>query len=813
MKREKEAAHRRSPRFLRVFFTVFAVFALIALACIAGLILYASSHGIKREFDMSLTDGVLSDSVTKLYYFDENGDARELDGGSLRGSYVRTFVPITEIPDDLVNAFVAIEDKRFYSHRGVDFYRTARAGVNYLIHSSSGYGASTITQQLVKNLTGRDEVTPERKLQEIVYALDLETKLDKDEILELYLNIINLSGNCYGVGAAAERYFSKPVRELSLAECACIAAITKNPSYYDPIKHPENNAARRDVILSEMLSQGYISREEFDGAYGKELSLSPSEEKSGVNSWYVDMVINDIIGDLEAELGYSREAASRLVYGGGLKIYTLEDPEVQKRVGEYYADASNFPDNDGQGRSALIVMDPYTGAILGVAGNIGEKTGDRVQSYATDTKRPSGSTVKPLSVYAPGLEEGVLTWATVYDDIPVEFNDDGDGGYRTWPNNATMTFRGLTNVRYAIENSLNTVAVRALYDLGEEKAYRYLTEGFGLDSLLPQDRGAAALALGQQSRGVTLRELAAAYSVFANGGIYSKPRSYSLVMTYDGKVLLGNDGEQRRVIGEGNAAVMTKLLERVVTGASGVKISLRDDIEIAGKTGTTQNSCDRWFIGYTPYYLCGVWYGNEYPSALPDSTRTVCSETFNAVMTSLHENILASGGVKTFPLPENLVQASFCRDSGKIMTGACACDPRGDREETGWFVSGTQPMSLCDRHILVDYDGKGGGVATPYCPRDNVIRVGLLRVARDFPEQIFVSDAQYAAGDRICMSPEFSGVGRAYFASSMKEGRYCGISDVEKQYNCGCPLHSNLSSRIFGRRDGSSLGEESETGG
>ena len=811
MQNEREASGRHKHRFLRGFLTFCAVLALLILASIAALILYSSSHGIKREFDMSLTEGMLSDSVTKLYYFDGNGDSVELDGGRLRGSNIRTFVPFSEIPEDLVNAFVAIEDKRFYSHHGVDFYRTARAGVNYIIHSSSGYGASTITQQLVKNLTGRDEVTPERKLQEIVYALDLETKLGKDEILELYLNIINLSGNCYGVGAAAERYFSKSVSELDLAECACIAAITKNPSFYDPIKHPENNAARRDVILSEMLEQGYITREEYDASYEKELRLSPSEDGRGVNSWYVDMVINDVIGDLTEELGYSREAASRLVYGGGLKIYTLEDPEIQKCVEEYYADESNFPENDGEGRSAVIVIDPYTGAILGVAGNIGDKTGDRVQNYATDTKRPSGSTVKPLSVYAPGLEEGVLTWATVYDDVPVEFKDNGDGSYRTWPNNATMTFRGLTNVRYAIENSLNTVAVRALYDLGEEKAYKYLKEGFGLDSLLPKDRGAAALALGQQNCGVTLREITAAYSVFANGGIYSSPRSYSLVMTYDGKVLLGNDRESRRVISESNAAVMTKLLERVVDGSSGSKISLRKSLEIAGKTGTTQNSCDRWFIGYTPYYLCGVWYGNEYPSPLPDSTRTVCSETFNAVMTSLHAEILASGEAKSFTVPENVKQATFCRDSGKMITGACACDPRGDREEVGWFVDGTQPMSFCDRHIFVEYDVKAGGVATPYCPRDNVIRVGLLRVDRDFPDQIFITDAQYAACARLCIETSYSGQTRAYFADSLAKGHYCGISETGKQYNCGCPLHSNLSSRIFGRRDGIPEGEESET--
>lgn len=343
---------------------------------------------IEWEFDLSLVEGVKTDSVTRLYYFNGAGEATELEDGVLCGSRISSYVPLSDMPRELLDAFVAIEDKNFFRHHGVDVLRTVRAGINYFTRLSPAYGASTITQQLVKNLTGKDEVTPARKLQEIVYAVDLERKLDKTEILELYLNIINLSESCYGVGAAAERYFSKSVGELNLAECACLAAITKNPSYYDPVTNPANNAERRRVILAEMLEQGYIGREEYDTWYLYEPELNLTEFKRGVSSWYTDMVVEDVICDLVAEFGYSRAAASRAVYGGGLRIYTLQDPEIQRCVEDYYSDASNFPEDNEQGRSAVIVIDPESGAVLGVAGAIGEKCADRVQSYATDTRRP-----------------------------------------------------------------------------------------------------------------------------------------------------------------------------------------------------------------------------------------------------------------------------------------------------------------------------------------------------------------------------------------------------------------------------------------
>lgn len=763
---------------------------LVAMTAISVFALYVE-HNVKREVDLSLFEKAGEDSVTRLYSFDKDGNAVEVSGESLYGYQVTVFTPIENMPEYLVNAFIAIEDKRFYTHDGVDWYRTLAAGVNYILNFRDTFGASTITQQLIKNVTGSDEVTVKRKLQEIFYALDLEKNLEKDEILELYLNIVNLSQGCYGVGAATEKYFSKSVSELSLSEAAALAAITQNPSYYDPINHPDNNKERRDVILYQMLSQNYISEEEYEAAVASDTVLKVSREATVVNSWYTDMVVEDVIQDLTEQLGYTRAAASYLVYNGGLKIYTAMDPSVQAAVEEYYENEANFPEDDrAEGRSAVIVIDPTDGDILGVAGCIGEKTANRVQNYATDTKRPSGSSIKPLSVYAPALEEGIITWASVYDDVPLEFIENGSGGYTTWPNNATRTYRGLSGIRYAVQNSLNTVSVKVLSELGIDKSFEYLTEGFHIENLVDKDKGLAPLALGQQTYGVTLREMTAAYSVFANGGVYNKPRSYVIVMSADGEVLLDNTVESERVISEGNAAIMTKLLKTVVSyGATSNTISLRESVEVAGKTGTTQDTCDRWFIGYTPYYICGVWYGHEYPSELPSTTLTVCSTAWNSIMTELHEPYINSGDVKSFEVPENVISASFCCDSGLLMTGSCMIDPRGDREEIGWFVDGTQPKSFCECHITVCYDEVCGGVASELCPSENTVQVGLIRVEREFPIQIYVADAQYVwkkLPDNLPMSVADR---TPFFAYMEDEHSRFGISDTKRQFNSGCPEH------------------------
>jgi len=776
----------RPRRKAAVILAILSVPLLTVLFSVSAVAIYMNVNGIDTDIELSLFEGVGSDTVSRIYYFDDDGVARELE--IISGSRMTVYAKLESIPKDLQNAFVAVEDKRFYSHSGVDWYRTLGATLNYIFKFDTSFGASTITQQLIKNVTNDDEYSIRRKLQEIFYATDLERNMSKNEILEMYLNIVNLSQNCFGVGAAAEKYFSKDVSELSLIECAAIASITKNPSYYDPIKNPENNARRRDTVLTLMLEQGYITEEEYNETYGKELTLNVNRKSSEANSWYVDMVINDIIDDLIEELGYSRAAASLLVFSGGLKIYTAMDPDIQNTLTEYFENTDNFPEDDLEdGRCAMIIIDPYTGNILGVAGSIGEKTGDRLQNYATDTRRPSGSAVKPLSVYAPALEEGVITWASVYDDVPIEFIEESDGTYKTWPNNATHVYHGLCGIEYAIEESLNTVAVNVLTDLGTDRSYDYLKNKFGLESLVEADNGIASLALGQQNYGVTLRELTAAYTAFPNEGRRLEARSYILVQSREGKTLLSREIEGEQVISTETAAIMTKLLGSVT--AAHATIDLDRYISTAGKTGTTQDTCDRWFVGYTPYYLAGVWYGHEYPTTLPESAKSICSTVWNDVMTEIHGEIIESGNIKDFDVPDNIITASFCADSGRLMTGACLADPRGDREESGWFVDGTQPTEFCTCHVLVDYDIVHGGIASPFCYSENIKKVGLITVERDFPTEVTVTDAQYVYKLLPNNISPYFGDDKAYFANIMDTGRYCGISKGEKQYNRYCYYH------------------------
>ena len=708
------------------------------------------------------------------------GEAREIDTG-LFAANESAYIAYPDIPKSIINAFVAIEDKRFYSHRGVDWFRTAAASVNYLLGFSSQFGASTITQQVVKNVTGDSEISPRRKLQEILYARDLERKLDKSEILELYLNVIHFSDRCDGIAAASAHYFSKTPQELTVAEAATIAAITNSPSYYNPIRHPENNLARRNLILREMREQGYLSEDEYQAAVAEPIKLNVSQngDVEGINSWYVDMVIEDVITDLMARYNLSRGTASRLVYSGGLRIDMAIDEDVQKIVEDYYKSAVKLPQNANgtSAQSALIVIDSRTGDVLGVAGAVGEKQGNRLQNFATQTLRPPGSAIKPLTVYAPALEKGLIDWASVYDDVPIEFDTNGRS---MWPKNATNTYRGLTNVAYAVAHSTNTVAVRILEEVGMESAFDYAKNRFHLTSLrqdaTANDCDRAALALGQLNYGVTLREITAAYSVFADRGVYHPYRSYYRVLDRDGKILLSNPDRSEIVMSEGNAAIMTKLLEGVVRDGTSSAITLTELTECAGKTGTTNADGDRWFIGYTPDLICGVWCGYEYPEPLVG--RNLCTDIWNRVMRSL---VKEKGGRTKFEIPSSVVRVSYCRDSGKLTDDACTHDPRGDRTELGWFFADRVPTAHCDCHILCPYDTEHGGVCHETGEGDWIGRISLIRVERHFPKQVYVTDAQYVyRGDpaSLAVNPDPT---KAYFDLNLTD--FCGISHVEKPFN------------------------------
>ncbi len=774
---------------------------LVIILCVlsAGMSVAVIAGGIylQKHYEARLPDSFLQlaegEEAPRFFAYrfsdraNRQGISDELETGLSVGK-TSGYLAYPDLPKNLIHAFVSIEDKHFFEHRGVDWRRTLAATANYALGFSGRFGASTITQQLVKNLTGNSDISAARKIQEIFYACELERRLDKTEIMELYLNIICFADQCDGITAAAEHYFSKSPSELTLAECATIAAITNNPSYYNPIRHPENNLKRRNLILGEMHEDGYITESEYRSALDEGLQLSVSERGeggNGINSWYIDMVIEDVTHDLCEAYGISRSLASHYLYTGGLRIDTAMDREIQDKVEEYYRTAIQLPKNANgvSAQSALIVIDPRTGDILGVAGAVGEKQGNRVQSFATQTKRPPGSAIKPITVYAPALEKGIITWSSVLDDVPVNFY-----GNVAWPRNSSNVYRGLTNIPYAVAHSTNTVAVRILAQIGLEEAYRTASENYHLSGLISRsganDCDYAALALGQLNYGVTLRELTAAYTVFADGGVYHPYRSYYRVLDREGNILLSRADAAEPVLSQANAAIMTKLLQGVVTDGTSSSITLADTVECAGKTGTTNANGDRWFIGYTPDLICGVWCGYEYPEPL--TGRNYCLDIWNRVMGELVD--LGGGAGKAFPIPSDLIRVSYCKDSGSLPSEACAHDPRGGRTEIGWFVRGTEPTAFCECHVLCEYDSVCGGISHGNCPSEHLTQTALIRLPRRvFPVEVLVKDAQYAyGGDPHAFSPNERST-QPYFGEG--EG-FCGISPVTNPYHRSCCEHA-----------------------
>lgn len=791
---------------LNAILVILIIFIFIFLSVGIFVGVYAA-QSVEREIDESIFEAISTSTASTIYYYNDTeaqiaDNATMLANSDIYGGFRNIPVEYSAIPQDLVDAFISIEDKRFFKHSGVDWKRTTGAAVNYFLKFRDEFGGSTITQQLIKNVTGEDGYSLKRKLQEIFWAVDLESKMSKEEILTSYLNIINLSNGCYGVGAAARYYFSKDISELTLGESVAIAAITNNPSYYDLKNNPENNERRRMIILDEMLSQGYITEDEHKKAVIEKITLDLQSNNNGINSWYVDMVLNDVINDLVYKNNISRERASQLIYTGGLKIYTAMDIEIQDLLESYYSNTKNFywTKLADEPQSAMIIINPQSGAILGVAGAIGEKTGNRLQNYAIDAERPAGSVIKPLSVYAPALEKGIINWSTVYDDTPVNFSNVSEPtASDAWPKNVTRRYEGLTNINKAIEQSVNTVSVKVLNDIGLDYSFDFLKNKLHVDSLIESktlsngtvisDKDYAALGLGQFNYGVSLLEITAAYSIFVNKGIYSKPRSYYKVTDSQGNIVLENKYQGEVVISEENAIIMTKMLQNVLSNGTAKSITLQKDINCAGKTGTTQDNCDRWYIGYTPYYVGGVWYGYEYPKPLNASTNKICIETWDKIMTKLHKKYISNESARTFDVSENIVAVEYCKDSGAISCEACEQDPRGDRKEIGYFVKGTEPRQKCKTHILVRYDEKEKCIASNGCANADVITVALIKVKRSFPVQIYITDAQYVwrdIGKKV--QPETAN-GLPFFNNLLSTNEYSGISDVEKQFNSYCRKH------------------------
>lgn len=807
---------------------------LLLIGVITGIIV-GGAFGLYllNEVDDSVDDidflRVEAVMATRQYYRDytnsEEGELVEIEDERLSSEENRIWAEYDQFPQELVDSLVAIEDKRFWTHPGVDLITTVRCTLEYFLGNGTA-GASSITQQLIKNVTGRDDVTIQRKAQEIMCALNLERTMTKKQILELYLNTVYFGHRAYGVSAAAYTYFGKDVSELTLVECAAIVGITQNPSKWDPYNYPENNRERRQVVLTAMRDQGLITEEQYLEAWHAEIVLvgetteDDSDDKTdgsgdGIFSWYTECVIDETIDLLMEKFGYTEEIAFTKLYTGGLQIVTAQDREVQKILEEYYENESNFEKLDDsliQYESSFVIIHPKNGNVLAVVGGRGEKTGNRLLNYATVTKRPSGSVIKPVTVYGPGMEYGVLNYGSVTDDSPVNFGeetveDDGTITYSRpsgYPANYPTVYRGLTNTHTAISLSINTVAYKTALKLGVDTMYTFAKEKCHMESLLDSkemdgytltDKAFAPLALGQQSFGVTNLELTAAYSIFANEGVYNHPRFVTEIYDSNWNLLIDNTKESEIVISETTASLMTLMMQETIQSGTASTVTLKKKIDIAAKTGTTQSEGDRWMIGYTPYYIAGVWMGYPVPQSMTGFTCNPVLPAWDGVMTAVHEHIFEEcekngTKVKSFEIADGIRKATYCADSGKLLTEACLLDPRGSRRRTGYYTDSTMPTEACDVHVKVLYDEKTGAIANPYCPTEDCIEVGLLNIRRSFPCQVRITDAQYVCWDIFSMGIEPAGtVNQPYFINAIPEKTYVGISYGDTQYNHICQEH------------------------
>lgn len=644
------------------------------------------------------------DQTTIIYAYDTNNEVTEV--ARLHGEQNRVWVTYSEnaaesvIPENLAQAYVALEDKRFYNHDGVDWFRLMSSAVKYRFSQ----GASTLTQQLIKNLTGENEKTLNRKFYEILSALNLEKNASKQTILEAYMNTVYMSRGCYGVQTAAEKYFGKNVQDLNLAECASLAAITQSPSKYDPLIHPEANRKRQMTCLDNMLDQGKITQEQYDEAVayqmiftnsegyvpGENLTSAQQQTNKTIQSYYVDYVIQAVQADLMDKYGYTKTQASTLIYSGGLRIYSAEDMNIQSKLENVYVNKTGFPaynKNVPDAQSAMTIMD-YSGRILGMVGGAGEKTENRGLNRAANSYRQPGSSIKPLTIYTPAVEEKYVTWSSRIKNygIPNYYKDGGVGpvNYGNDPGAPTS----FVNVQKAICKSHNTVPAQILKMMGFDLSYGYGHDKFKLTRLYEEDKNTSSLAVGGTSSGVSTLQMAAAYAAFGNGGKYYAPYCYYKVTNATGTTvyLQHEETEGEQVMSQDTADIMNELLQTVVTDAAGEATARNyalDGFKMFAKTGTTTDDKDRWFCGGTPYYVAAVWYGCDQQKSLSNYVSgNPAGKIFDAVMNSVHKGLASKDFVKFSSIVE---QRAYCVDTGLLAGDACT------HRATGWYSTSNMP--------------------------------------------------------------------------------------------------------------------------
>lgn len=808
LRRISSKTEKLTSRMIFLFVKLILV-AVLLMAAFAASLGYGALKGIidsAPEIDVASIEP--SGYATMVY--DREGNLTET---LVKSGANRLEATYEELPQCLIDAFVAIEDSRFWSHKGIDIRSILRAAVGVITGESAG-GGSTLTQQLIKNniFEGGNENTfgekLERKIQEQYLAVQLEKIMDKKIILKNYLNTINLGNNTLGVKAAALRYFNKDVSDLTLSEATVIAGITQAPTRYNPLSENgrKNNEEKRRVILQYMYEQGLIDKEAqeealADDVYSRITNVNlTAQENESPYTYFTDELITQVMEALQEELGYTETQASNLLFSGGLEIHTTQDPKIQAIVDEevnnpdnydvvyysvdyqlsvthadgtttHYSDESmgSYFRND-LGRSSFnglfdskeeadeaislykdamvkegdtilgevihyvlqpqisfVLMDQATGEVKAISGGRGNKEVSRSLNRATETLRQPGSTFKVITSFAPAIDACGANLSTVYYDAPFTV---GTKTFRNWY--SSKGYMGYSTIRDGIVYSMNIVAVRCMMETVTPQLGVEYARNFGITSMTDTDYNAAT-ALGGITKGVSNLELTAAYATIANQGIYTKPRFFTQILDHNGKVLLDNTPETKRVLKDSTAFLLTDAMSQSMESSrmygSGNLYSTSTSANLsnmsnAGKSGTTTSNNDIWFVGYTPYYTAGIWSGcdnNQKISAIGSST-SYHKIIWKNIMTRVHEGLADTG----FSIPSSVTTAQVCRKSGKLASpGVCENDPRGSAVYTEYFAKGSEPTEVCDHHGVTTVCSASGGLPTQYCPAE-------LRTSRIF---------------------------------------------------------------------------------
>lgn len=775
---------------------------------------FAGSLGDYLEFEVlpyvgTDTDSYALDLNSYVYYVDRNGEIEKLQ--NLYAENNRDWVDYENIPEDLLHATIAIEDKRFFEHQGVDWITTIKACF-FMFFGNGDRGGSTITQQLVKNVTDNWAVTVQRKVQEIFTALEYEKRYSKEDIMEWYLNEIYMGNRCNGVKRAAAIYFGKELESLTIAECASLISITNNPSLYNPYRENLDaggmNGAQRNKIrqmdtLEEMLEQGWITQEEYDEAIEQELvfkrgidfedtmahcpneacgykgvvstlvekedgkyfcpecntAITVSEDASQeVYSYYVDTVIEDVAQALaerdgvewnDSSKGYYKQLISR----SGYHIYSCLDMKAQDAVDSIYTDLSKIPATRGgqQLQSAIVVVDNRTGDIVAMSGGVGKDKVHDGQNRATDSKLQTGSSFKPIAVYGPGFESGAITPATVVKDLPLKYS-----GNTGWPKNDSRKYEYSFTIHDGFRRSINAVAVNTLKLVGTSYGYNFAKEQFGISGLTDRyiaadgevktDIDYAPLALGAQTVGITVRDMAVAFAAIANNGVYREGRTFTKVYDNNGNLVLDNTQDSRTIYGNKAANYMHYCLSDAANSGTGTEAKISGQY-IYGKTGTTSSNKDRWFCGYTGYYSAAVWCGFDQPEVVNmayGAGNNPAAILWRRVLTPLHDGLPR----KSLTDYTGMTTVTVCLDSGLLATDACRNDVRAgegfSRLAEAMVYKEDAPKLTCDKHVSVDYCTTGQGVANEFCklfaekdPEIKIEKKSLVKLTAEEVEEIY----------------------------------------------------------------------------